>query len=605
MRGHAPVFVLGLLPTLAAGAVAASPTQGQIVFAANRAPATYGEIYVVTPSGAVRNVTHDPAADNVPVVSPDGRRIAFARERASTVQIYVVGTDGRGLHAVSPRLAGGGLHDGGVNAIAWSPDGRRLAVVRSADKAGLYIGTLGGAWRRVSQQAQLQPAWSPDGTKLAFATNTGLVRVVSPAGRRLWDASGEGAPAWSAHGLLAVHQNTDTIGIYDSSGRQRATIDGDAFAWSGDRLATLNNGVLALRPTGIGAPSFRVRVGKGQTESIVWAGSHVVRFSTGAGWRGYDVARHRALPGTASFQTVYSANDVAASVVYGGSVSLVRGGRSIAALPVCNDEESASGLQFVGRTNAVVYVSGCPEPNGDIYSVAPDGSSLRQLTHTHHDDFSPALSPDGVHVAYAEQETASFCKGCAHDLWAMPSVQLTAHADTEDAPFDDDPSFSPEGTHIAFVRSGAAVPPTLFTIPIWGGPATNLGVSGAYHPAWGPRGIAFVKGYRPATIGLVDPATLAVTTLATVPKLDVQALAWSADKLAYFTPGKIIVVGGGSIRLPMQRVTGLAWSPDGTRFAFVAPDANGWGEVWTIGADGTGLRQVTRNLGVVGNLSWR
>jgi len=52
-------------------------------------------------------------------------------------------------------------------------------------------------------------------------------------------------------------------------------------------------------------------------------------------------------------------------------------------------------------------------------------------------------------------------------------------------------------------------------------------------------------------------------------------------------------------------VTGLAWSPDGTRLAFVADDTNGYGEVWTIGADGSGLQQVTRNLGVVGTLSWR
>jgi Tol biopolymer transport system component len=590
-------------------AVALAVAPSQIAFAANNAPATYGEIYVVTPSGAVRNVSHDPAADTTPAVSPDGRRIAFARERASSVQIYVVGTDGRGLRPVSPRLAGGGLHDGGVNAIAWSPDGRRLAVLRSAATSGLYIGVLGGAWKRVSTQAQQQPVWSRDGSKLAFATNAGLVRVVSPTGRRLWDASGDGVPAWSAHGLLAVHQNTQTIGIYDSAGRQRATLDGDAFAWSGDRLATMNSGLLDLRPTGTEAPSFRVRVYSKSLGPIggnlVWVGRDVVRFPGRTGWRGYDFARRRTLPGTGSFVSVFSTRGVTASVVYDRSVTLVRGGTTIRTLPFCNDEESASGLQFVGRTAALVYASGCPEPNGTIYSIAPDGTGLRQWTHTGHDDFSPALDPAGVHVAYSEQDTASFCKGCSHDLWVTPGVQLTAHADTEDAPFDDDPSFSPDGMHIAFDRSGPDVPPSLFTIPIFGGTATSLGVVDAWHPAWGPNGIAFVKGYRPATIGLVDPTTRVVTTLATEPRLDVQALAWSGDKLAYLSPGRITIVGGRTIHLPQQRVTGLAWSPDGTRFAYVAPDANGWGEVWTIGADGTGARQITHNLGVVGNLSWR
>ena len=595
---------------VAALVLAAPAAASQIVFAANNAPTSYGEIYVVSPGGTVKNVTHDPAADITPAVSPDGRRIAFARERASSVQIYVVGTDGRGLGPVSPRLAGGGLHDGGVNAIAWSPDGRRLAVLRSATTSFLYVGLLGGAWKRVSRQAQSAPVWSTDGSRLAFATSAGLVRVVSPAGCRLWDASGDGVPAWSQHGLLAVHRNSETIGIYDSSGRQRATLDGDAFAWSGDRLATLNNGLLSLRPTGTAAPSFRVRVyAKSLGPSgggLVWVGRDGVRFmGRGDVWDGYDFAHRRALRGTAPPTSVYSAGGVAASVVYGTSVSLVRAGRTIRTLPFCNDEESASGLQFVGRTTALVYVSGCPEPNGDIYSVEPDGTALRRLTHTGHDDFSPAPSPDGGRVAYSQQETASFCKGCAHELWVTPGAQLTKHADTEDAPFDDDPSFSPDGTQIAFDRSGPSVPPTLFTVPAAGGTATSLGVAPAYHPAWGPRGIAFVEGYHPATIGLVDPVTRAMTTLATVPKLDVQALAWSGGRLAYLSPGRITVVGGRTIRLPQQLVTGLAWSPDGSRFAYVAPDANGWGEVWTIGADGTGARQVTRNLGVVGNLSWR
>jgi Tol biopolymer transport system component len=57
--------------------------------------------------------------------------------------------------------------------------------------------------------------------------------------------------------------------------------------------------------------------------------------------------------------------------------------------------------------------------------------------------------------------------------------------------------------------------------------------------------------------------------------------------------------------VPRPAATGLAWSQDGTRFAFVAADANGNGEVYTIGVDGKGLQQVTRNLGAVGNLSWR
>jgi Tol biopolymer transport system component len=598
---------------MVAGVVAALAAS-QIVFAANNAPTTYGEIYVVAPSGAVRNVTRDPAADVVPAVSPDGRRIAFARERASSVQIYVVGTDGRGLRAVSPRLDGGGLHDGGVNAIAWSPDGRRLAVVRTSLGTALYVGTLGGGWRRVSQEAQDAPVWSPDGSRLAFATAKGLVRVVSPTGRRLWDASGDGVPAWSKQGLLAVHQNSETIGIYDAAGHQRATIGGDAFAWSGDRLATLDSGLLALRSATAAAPSFRVRVyAKSLGPSgggLVWVGGHAVRFmGRGDVWHGYDFAHRRALPGTAPPATVFSASGVAASVVYGTSVSLVRGGKTIRALPFCNDEESASGLQFAGRTTAVVYASGCPEPNGDIYSVTPDGTALRRLTHTGHDDFSPALSADGTHVAYSGQETASFCKGCAHTLWVTPGGQLTKHDDAEPAPFDDDPSWSPDGATIVFSNSGPDTPFSLFTVPAAGGAPLALDIHGQ-RPAWGPKLVAFEVDGLPPKLETYDPATRTVSAVATTKGRDPLALAWSRDgRLAYLasvgSKHVIAIVGGGAFTVPRPAATGLAWSPDGTRFAFVAADANGNGEVYTIGVDGKGLQQVTRNLGAVGNLSWR
>src|SRR3954447_10933974 len=85
-----------------------------IAFAADRAPTTYGEIYRVAPSGHITNLSRSPAADTYPEVSPDAHLVAFARERAASVQVYVVRIDGRGLHAVSPRLPGGGLHDAGV-----------------------------------------------------------------------------------------------------------------------------------------------------------------------------------------------------------------------------------------------------------------------------------------------------------------------------------------------------------------------------------------------------------------------------------------------------------------------------------------------------------
>jgi Tol biopolymer transport system component len=42
------------------------------------------------------NLTNNPAADDVPSWSPDGRRIAFASDRDGNREIYVMNADGSG-----------------------------------------------------------------------------------------------------------------------------------------------------------------------------------------------------------------------------------------------------------------------------------------------------------------------------------------------------------------------------------------------------------------------------------------------------------------------------------------------------------------------------
>src|SRR3954470_4510825 len=110
-------MVAGVVAVLAAS---------QIVFAADRTPSTYGEIYSVAAGGKVTNLSRSPAADTSPAGSPDGKHVAFASVRGGRVRIFVVGTDGKGLHPVSPPLASIGPHDGSVTSITWTPDSHTL-----------------------------------------------------------------------------------------------------------------------------------------------------------------------------------------------------------------------------------------------------------------------------------------------------------------------------------------------------------------------------------------------------------------------------------------------------------------------------------------------
>ena len=90
----------------------AAPTL--IVFAADRAPAVTGDVYRVDASGRVTNLTHSPWQETMPVVSPNGKLVAFVSDRLGG-GVWTIGIDGSGLRLVSaegipvPVLDGDGV----------------------------------------------------------------------------------------------------------------------------------------------------------------------------------------------------------------------------------------------------------------------------------------------------------------------------------------------------------------------------------------------------------------------------------------------------------------------------------------------------------------
>src|SRR4051812_3633076 len=212
-----------MLAAVLAALALTGATPSHIAFSASRTPTSFGEIYRVAPNGAVTNLTHNPAADVDPSVSPNGKLVAFARLRAKAAQMYVVGTDGRGLHAVSPPIPGAGLHDGAAITIAWSPDNRHFSVLRtSTSTVTLALDSTTGGYRSVARGlSAARAAWSHDGRRIAVSTAAGLVDVLdSSPGRLLWKVAGQGTSDWSSHGLLAVHAASDRIVVYDASGHK-------------------------------------------------------------------------------------------------------------------------------------------------------------------------------------------------------------------------------------------------------------------------------------------------------------------------------------------------------------------------------------------------
>ncbi|MGH3049495.1 MAG: hypothetical protein ACRDLK_04995, partial [Gaiellaceae bacterium] len=618
-------LALLLAPFLTSGA-AARPhaSAGTIVFAADRASSLSGEIYRLDRTGKRVDLSKSPAFDGNPVVSPDGKLVAFSSNRGGgKTALYTVRLDGTHLQRVSPFFALGLAGLPNASSIAWSPDGKRLLAALGK---GLWAGG-----RMITHATVYDAVWVRS-DEIAWLDDAATVHVVSSSGEPLWRTSGKSLLP-SGTGRLAVTVPGPAIEVYDASGHRLAKFAGADPVWSptGTELASLtgtNLHQLQVRLGGTGRPFVDVRIAA-RNGNIQWLGDGRLRVFRGSGWLGYDVRRRRPWTLPAGFRT-FNYPDVATrsgtAVVassYAGRVeslavaTLAGGvGRSLASAAYCDDESPFDALQFTPDGSSLVYQSRCASPSADIYAMRADGTGLRNVTATPTDETDPAVSPDGARIAYAEQYVGG-CKGCDQTLWEMNADGSGQHALTQASTqaslwFDDEPSFSPDGGTIVFEHSTAETA-ALVEIPAAGGPQRTLPVAGV-EPAWGATRIAFWN--RKDSVKTMLPDGSQPVVVAADPYF-AGPIAWSGNgRLAWLdeaangrlsldvSDGKRVAkVSLGSLHRP-YRGSGLAWSPDGTRLAFTAADAEGIADVWTVAPDGTALTRVTHDLGAVAGLSW-
>jgi Tol biopolymer transport system component len=167
----------------------------------NRAP-----IVVARSDGTHRRVVPLAAAAGAvsPSLSPDGKRVALvyspnAAGPNRAWNVWIVATDGRGLKSLTSV--------GSVITAAWSPDGARVALVvqasevdRTVNTGEIYVvGSDGSGLHRVARGRD--PAWSPDGRKLAYTDPKYRLDVVDANGGRIRIVSSHAlGPAWSPDG---------------------------------------------------------------------------------------------------------------------------------------------------------------------------------------------------------------------------------------------------------------------------------------------------------------------------------------------------------------------------------------------------------------------
>ncbi len=232
LSGRRFIALAAVLATASATAVAAGwslPTAGQRPAAgwiAFHRGGVHGlGIYLMRADGTgVRRLTRG-RHDDFPAWSPDGRRIAFVRSAITaakeTSDVFVVNVDGSGLRRLVPD----------AEFVDWSPDGRRIAFVRIVrDVETVYVATAAdGAERSIATVPGFAGlAWAP-GKRIVYAgselddqgnLSDNFLAVMNDDGTGTTKLikGVANSPAWSPDGrrIAFVHTYTGTGGTGDT-----------------------------------------------------------------------------------------------------------------------------------------------------------------------------------------------------------------------------------------------------------------------------------------------------------------------------------------------------------------------------------------------------
>ena len=193
----------------------------QIVFASTRHTERPNLYLQSTKGKAVTQLTSDPASEIQPRFSPDGKKIAFASDRAGQWDIYILDLETKRTTQVTHNEAN-------ELSPSWSPDGRWLAYSRLAPGGTweLWMVSLDDDSERCIGPGLL-PRWSPDGSQLVFQRPRerdgmlfGIWTVKMTNGEPSWPteiaAEPEAAlicPAWSPDGKQIVFCRVPAAGL--------------------------------------------------------------------------------------------------------------------------------------------------------------------------------------------------------------------------------------------------------------------------------------------------------------------------------------------------------------------------------------------------------
>jgi WD40 repeat protein/tRNA A-37 threonylcarbamoyl transferase component Bud32 len=211
--------------------------------------------------------------------SPDGRRLASA-SADQTVKIWDAAT---GQEILS--LKG---HTGAVNGVAFSPDGRRLASASNDQTVKVWDAATGQEYVTLKGHTRLVygVAYSPDGRRLASAGGDGTVKVWDAAtGQECLTLKGQGyvsAVAYSPDGRRLASASADqAVKIWDAATGQEClalkvptneVVHAMAYSPDGRRLASAGgDGTVKVWDAATGQERLTLKGHKGPFSAVAYS----------------------------------------------------------------------------------------------------------------------------------------------------------------------------------------------------------------------------------------------------------------------------------------------------------------------------------------------
>lgn len=482
-------------------------------------------------------------------ISPDGKYVAYVTKEADEEGLLIKQTAADSGVTLVPQ----GKQN--ISGLAFSPDSNFVyySLAESGGQSALYVApAMGGQSRKLIEDAEKHVTFSPDGKTIAFIRSSKSVMLAdtSDGGNirelaRAADGNRYFNVAWSPKGdyVAAVY-------FSQSDGNDHLS----KIAVAGGAEGPIDSTVSWLRLRGVSwLPDQSGLVVSGRDHDIQASQLWQIDFPGGKTRRiTNDLSTYVGATLTSDGKSIVSVAEN-----YKFNIWSAEAGQS--ARPVTTELGRDDGMSGVttstdGKIAYTVRIKG----DHDIWTVHSDGTENRQITFNSKANFFPKFSPDGRYLIVASTRSGRL------ELWRMgpdgsDPVQLT-----NDEISNRDPSVTPDSRTVIYEGVDAAGVPTIWKVPIDGGPSVQLTQFSSSRPTVSP------DGKRIACI-MTEPG--------------------KSEKIALLSAD-----GGQALRtmeLPsMIKSRTIRWSPDGKSLVYIQTE-NKVSNLWAQPIDGGSPTRLT------------